>query len=226
MPGIVDRSEHFDHTADRLHIALRLLQNFDDDDLPWLGRQRCAGRHQNVVRNALVLRHDDRDTALVQQTADELVGAALDDFDDLAFGPAAPVGAGDARQHTIAVQHLGHLVFGQHEIGAAIVADQKAEAVAMALHLAGQQIGARRNEQQSRAIADDTARALEFFDFSIERFVIVAQGQVARQGRAAAAACAPRSVLPGLHRYSCDLFFCSQFLSVAAIMRPLSTYFI
>ena len=35
--GIVDRSEHFDHTADRLHIALRLLQNFDDD-LTRLGR--------------------------------------------------------------------------------------------------------------------------------------------------------------------------------------------
>ena len=190
---IVDRSEHFDHAADRLHIALRLLQDFDDDDLPRLGRQRCTGRHQNVVRNTLIFGHDDGDTALVQQTADELVGAALDDFDDLAFRPAAPVGAGNARQHTIAVQHLGHLVFGEHEIGATIVADQKAEAVAVALHLAGQQIGARCNEQQTRAVAHDAARALEFFDFSIERFVTRQRRvQAARQDRAASAACAPR----------------------------------
>ena len=83
------------------------------------------------------------------------------------------------------MQHLGHLVLRQHEIGATVVADQKAETVAVALHLAGQQIGARGNEQQSRAVAHDTAGALEFFDFSIERFVIVsakgkALGKVAR----------------------------------------------
>jgi hypothetical protein len=55
----------------------------------------------------------------------------------------------------------------------------------MALHLTGQQIGARGNKQESRAVAHDTAGALEFFDFSIERFVIVsaegkALGKVAR----------------------------------------------
>ncbi len=134
---IVDGSQHLDHTANRLHVSLRLLQDFDDDHLPRLSRQRAAGRHQNVVRNTLILGHDDRDAALVQQPANELVGAALDDFDNLAFGPATPIGAGNARQHAVAVQHLAHLVLGKHEVWSGIIANQEAEAVAMSLHLAG-----------------------------------------------------------------------------------------
>ena len=112
------------------------------------------------MSNALVLRHNDRDTALVQQTTDELVGAALDDFDNLPFGSAAPVGAGDTRQHTIAVQHLGHLVFGEHEIGPAIVADKKAEAIAVALHLAGQQIGAAATSNSPARLRTTAARSV------------------------------------------------------------------
>ena len=34
---IIDRAKYFDHAANRLHVSLRLLQNFDYDDLPWLG---------------------------------------------------------------------------------------------------------------------------------------------------------------------------------------------
>ena len=68
---------------------------------------------------------------------------------------------------------LAHLMFGEHKIGSAIVANQKSETVAMALHLSGQQIGARRHQQQASAITHDAARALEFLDFSIERLMLV-----------------------------------------------------
>jgi hypothetical protein len=87
--------QHFDDASDGLHIALGLLQDLGDDHLPGLGAERSAGRHQDVVLDPLVFRHDDRDAALVQQTSDQLVGAPLDDLDDLAFRPAPPIGAGD-----------------------------------------------------------------------------------------------------------------------------------
>ena len=118
--------------------------------------------------DALILGHDDRHAALVEQAADELVGAALDDLDDLAFGPAATVGAGDAREHAIAVQHLAHLVLRQHEIVATVVADQKSEAVAMALHLARNQVGARGDEQQAGPVAHDAPGALELVELGVE----------------------------------------------------------
>ena len=133
---IVDGAQHLDHAPDRLHVALRLLQDLDHDDLAGLCRQGRAGRHEDVVLDTLVLRHDDGHTAFVEQAADELVGAAFDDLDDLAFGTTAAVGAGHACQHAVAVQHLAHFVLGQHEVLARIVADQEAEAVAVALYLA------------------------------------------------------------------------------------------
>ena len=166
---IVDRAEHLDHAADRLHVALRLLQDLDDDDLPRLGREGGARRHEDFLLDALVLGDHDGDAALVQQAADELVGAALDDLDDLAFGTAAAVGPGDPGEHAVAVQHLAHLVLGQHEVLGAVVADQEAEAVAMALHLPGEQVGARGNQQQPGAVAHDAPGAFEFLDLRVER---------------------------------------------------------
>ena len=148
---------------------MRLLDDFNDNDLAGVGRQRAPGRYQDVVLDSLILRNDDRHAALIQQASNELVGAALDDFDDLALGAAAPVAAADAREHAVAVQHLAHLMLGQDQVLSGIVTDQEAVAVAMALDLAGDQIGARRDEQQSGPVAHDAPRALEFFKFSRER---------------------------------------------------------
>ena len=72
----------------------------------------------------------------------------------------------DAREHAVAVQHLAHLMLGQDQVLSAIVTDQEPEAVAMALHLAGDQIGARRDEQQSGPVAHDAPGALELFQFN------------------------------------------------------------
>ncbi len=188
---VVDRAEHLDHAADRLHVALRLLQDLDDDDLPRLRREGGAGRHEDLLLDALVLGHHDGDPALVQQAADQLVGAVLDDLDDLALGAAAAVGPGDPGEHAVAVQHLAHLVLGEHEILGAVVADQEAEAVAVSLHLPGEQVGARRDQQQARAVAHDAAGALEFLDLRVERgsgFIGVQRepfGQVGRGQRCA-----------------------------------------
>jgi hypothetical protein len=180
--GIVDRAEHLNHAPHRLHMPLRLLHDLDDHDLPRLRVHRCARRYQDVVRDALVLGHDDRDAALVEKATDKTVGAVFDDLDDLAFLAPAPVEPGRPRQHAVAVQHLAHLVLGQRQIRTAVVADEKAEAVAMALHLARYQIGARRHQQQSGAVAHDAAGALQFEDFCIEaRAACVGNAEALRQ---------------------------------------------
>ncbi len=72
----------------------------------------------------------------------------------------------DARENAVAVQHLTHLVFRQDQVLSAVVADQEAEAIAMALDLTGDQIGARGDQQQSGPVTDDAPGALELFQFS------------------------------------------------------------
>ena len=165
---IVDRAEHLDHAPHRLHMPLRLLDDFNHHHLPWLGIKRSARRHQDVVADALILGHDDGHAALVQEAAHQRVGPMLDDLDDLAFLAATPVKARQTRQHAVTVQNLAHLVLGQRQVRAAVVTDQKAEAIAMPLHLTGDQIGASRNQQQAGAIAHQLAAAFEFGHMGIE----------------------------------------------------------
>ena len=72
----------------------------------------------------------------MQQPADDGRLAALEDLEDAPLGAAALVVAHDARAHAVAVQHRAHLLLGKVDVGLAIVAHEKAVAVAVALHRA------------------------------------------------------------------------------------------
>ena len=98
-------------------------------------------RDQNVVADALVFGRDDQRAVLVEQTADHALVGAVRDLDDMSFRPAAPVIADDAREHAVVVHDLLHFAVGQEQIVLAVVANQETEAVAMALHAAGHEIG-------------------------------------------------------------------------------------
>ena len=76
---------------------------------------------------------------LMQEAADQLVGAALDDLDDGAFGLAAILAA-RLDQHAVAMQHLEHFARRQEQVRAAVVTQQEAETVAVAQHLAGHEV--------------------------------------------------------------------------------------
>ena len=67
-----------------------------------------------------------------------MIGAlrALEDLEHAAFGPALAVVADDACLDAVAVQHRAHLLLGQVEVGLAVVAHEKAVAVAVTLHRA------------------------------------------------------------------------------------------
>ncbi|TXT23688.1 MAG: hypothetical protein FD134_2005, partial [Gallionellaceae bacterium] len=76
------------------------------------------------------------------------------------FAPPLSVHAGHPRHHGIAVQHLVHFLGAQHQVGAAIVRDQEAEAVGMPLHLALDEIQLVHHANRLLAVAHDLAVAL------------------------------------------------------------------
>ena len=131
--GIVDLAEHLGDAADRLRVHRRRLHQLDRDDLAGLGVGDAVLRHDDVLAVALVLGGEQPDAALVQQPADDRRLLALEDLEHAALGPALLVVADDARPHAVAVQDALHLLRGEIDVGLAVVADDEAVAVAMAL---------------------------------------------------------------------------------------------
>ncbi|MCY1521501.1 hypothetical protein D9M68_563150 [compost metagenome] len=139
--GIVDITEHFHHAAHRLHIAVGILDQLDTDHLPHARLALRLGRDQDVLADALVLGRDHQHAALAEQPPDHEAVGALDDLDDLPFGPAAAVIAHHAHLRTVVVHGLLQFALGQEDIVFAIVADQETETVAVALHAASDKVG-------------------------------------------------------------------------------------
>ncbi len=104
-----------------------------------------------------------------KQPADDRAVRALEHLDDLALGPAAPVGARAARGRAVAVQHLVHFARIEEEIGAAVVRDQEAEAVGMALDAAADEVELGGDAQLALAVQQQLAVALHRFDAAEER---------------------------------------------------------
>ncbi len=128
--GVIDVAQYFNDFADRLGIARRLFGQFDADHLAGLG---FAGRtgDQDVLADPLVFRRDNPGTVFIQQATDHVGIGARDDFDDRSFRATAFVGTDDACLHTVTVQYFVHLFFGQEQIVAAVIGDQKSIAVAV-----------------------------------------------------------------------------------------------
>src|SRR5690606_7850198 len=136
--GIVDLAQHLDDAPQRLGVAGGLLQNLHGNHLAMFRTIDLLGRNQDIVLDALIFGHHDAGATLAQEAADELVGTALEHFDDKAFQLAA-IFAFDLGQNSVAMQHLEHFARREKEIGPAIVAQQKTESVAVPLHTARQE---------------------------------------------------------------------------------------
>jgi hypothetical protein len=137
-----------------------------------LARPRIGGgvrRDQDVALDAAVVGDHVADAGLHRVAADQAVEAALQHLDDRALAPAAPVDAGDAGQHAVAVHRLAHLERRQEQVVAlagARVGTQEAEAVGVRDHHAGDQVHALGRHEaaapvlQQLAVADHRAEAL------------------------------------------------------------------
>ncbi len=168
-PGIGVAAEDLCHPREGFALRRGLLDDLDDDDVAGLGGSALLRRHQQILVDSAVLGDDEGDAALLVEAADDRAVRAFEHVDDLAFGPAAPVGADAPDRRAIAVQHLVHLARAQENVGRAIVRHEKAEAVGVALHGAGDEVELRHHAQLALAIHEQLAVALHRVDAAEER---------------------------------------------------------
>ncbi len=131
--GVVDLAQHLLDPPDRLAVQAGRLGELHHHHLPRLGRAGRALGDQDILAVALVLRRDQPDAAFVQQAADDRLRRALDDLQHPAFRPPLAIVPHDAHAHPVLVQHRAHLVGRQVDVGLAVVAQDVAVAIAMAL---------------------------------------------------------------------------------------------
>ena len=170
--GVV--AEHLGDAADRLRHLARLLDDVDHHHLPGLRLDPALalGRHEDVLGDALVLGDDEDDAVLDKDAADDAGVGALGDLDDAALRPPAAVEAGGPHQHAVAMQHLAHLVLVEKDVGAAVIGDQEAVAVGVALDPAGRQAGALGQDVGALAVAQQLAFALHGAEPALEHLAL------------------------------------------------------
>ncbi len=175
-----------------------------------------------------VFGHDITHAIFVEDTADHLTIGMLGDFDDTAFRAAATIFAGDAHQHTIAMQGFFHLAVIQKDVGALVTADRgfrtgKTEAIRVTFNATGNQIGLGRQNQRALAVTHELAFALHGADAAFERLqFLIRDGELLRE-------------LIFVDRPACtmqdtDHIFARRqrvfvFLPLAFVMRVLAPYF-
>ena len=176
--GIVVIAQYLDDPPDRLGVFRRLLDELDHHHLPRFGLF-TPRRDEDVLGDTLVLGHHQSDAVLDEYASDHFLVGAFEHLHDLAFGPAAAVGAGDAHDHPVAVQYLAHFLGPEEDVLAAVVADHETEAVGMALHAAADEVGLLRQEIGAAAVAQDLAIALHRLQAPLEELVLL-RGDVER----------------------------------------------
>ena len=129
--GIGVMAEHFGDAPDRLRVARRLGNQLDGGDVARARAPRGARRHDDILRDAPVRRHEKEHAVLRVQAADDAAVRPLQNLDDLPGRPAAMVLAEDARPGVIAVQHLPHLRCGKKNAQRGVVRNEKSVAVRM-----------------------------------------------------------------------------------------------
>ena len=154
---------------------------------------RVVGRHQQVLVDAPVLGDDEPDAALLVQPADDAAVGALEDVDDLAFGPAAPVDADALARDAVAVQHLVHFSRRQEEVVAAVVRNEEAEAVGVPLHGAADEIELGDHAQLALAVDEQLAVALQRRDTGVEQVALLAQPTCSRDATSSGTSGMPAS---------------------------------
>src|SRR5690606_23632062 len=80
--GIVNFPQHFNHTPQRLTMALGLLSNLYRHNLTGLGLALVSVGNQDVVLDTLIFGHHDERATFPQETAHQLAGVARSNFDD------------------------------------------------------------------------------------------------------------------------------------------------
>ena len=119
-----------------------------------------ARRDQEVLVDPPVFRDDEIRATLLVQAPDHFDVGARQHFDDLALGPSAAIRSALAHDRAVSMQHLVHFARVQEVVVAAVLGDEKAEAVGMPLHDADDEIELRDDAQFALAVGEQLAVAL------------------------------------------------------------------
>ena len=168
-PRVGVAAQHLDDAGDGLALRRRLLDDLDDDDVAGLRLAAVAGGHQQVLVDAPVLGDDEADAVLLVQPADDAAVGALQHVDDLALGAAAAVDAGPAHRRAVAVQRLVQLARAEEDVGAAVLGNEEAVAVRMALDDAGDEVELGDDAELALAVDQQLAVALHRGEAPVER---------------------------------------------------------
>ncbi len=107
------------------------MSDLDLDKLPRFGVERAARRHQHFLLDFRVVRNDKTDVALNVVATNDAFVSPTDHFNDRALTTPTPIKPGNARQTAVAVEHQAHLRGAEKQVIAAVIRDEKAEAVAV-----------------------------------------------------------------------------------------------
>ena len=172
--GLVRGGDHLEQAHQHVLVAGRILGDLGAHMVAVLGLDAVEVLDQHFLGDAAVFRLDEADPGFAVITADDLGDGALGDLHDARLFLAEAVDAGGADQHPVAVHHFFHLPGRQEQVLAAgLVGDQEAEAVAVALHPAGDQIHARGDAHLAVAVFHQLAVAQHRLEAALQAHLAV-----------------------------------------------------
>ena len=118
--------------------------------------------------DARIVRHDEADTGLVIESADDLGRPALEHLDNRAFRASAMIDAAHAHDDTIAMHYFAHLAIGQQYRCRAIFRVHESVPVAMPCDRADDQSQAFAQAIFIASIADDVAAMQRCFELRLQ----------------------------------------------------------
>jgi hypothetical protein len=127
-------------------------------------------RHEHSMADARIVRHDETDARLVIEPANDLLGVALEDFDDGAFGPASMIDATEAHGGAIAMHGLEHLSWREVDGRRTVLGQQEPVPVLVRAYGADDERQALAQTVLIAPIADDDAGLQQLLQLLSESF--------------------------------------------------------
>ena len=128
---VVDFSEHFFDSTDRLAIQSWRLGELNHHHLTRLGAANGRLRHEHILAITLVFWRNQPDATFLQQAADDGAVRPLHNFGHATLWPTFSVLSNDANLDTVFVQDGPHLIGWKVDVGLSVITHHKAVTVAV-----------------------------------------------------------------------------------------------
>ena len=124
------RAEDTDNAACCLLYPRRIVHDFCNDHLAGLRPTEARPGYEHTMGNPRVVGNDNTDSAFFYELARNLLRPALKDFNEFAFGTAAPVQSCNSHGDAITVKKRPHLPSRKKDVfGFRVISHDKSEAV-------------------------------------------------------------------------------------------------